>query len=75
MSITDTAGRVIPVIIIFYVIEQAEQMIKIKESKPFTGNRETFLEYVIFVRFLYEPTIRDRFKRKCLKRSQNRSLK
>jgi hypothetical protein len=44
-------GRVIPVITISYVIEQAEQMIKVKEPKPFSGNRETFSEYVTSVRF------------------------
>jgi hypothetical protein len=44
------AGRVIPVTIIFYVIEQAEQMIKIKKSKFFSGNRKAFSEYIIFVR-------------------------
>jgi hypothetical protein len=43
-------GRAIPVIIVSYAIEQAEQMIKVKESKLFIGNRETFSEYVTFVR-------------------------
>jgi hypothetical protein len=45
-----TAGRVISAITVFYAIEQAEQMIKVKESKLFSGNREAFSEYVIFVR-------------------------
>jgi hypothetical protein len=45
-----TVNRVIPVITVFYVIEQAEQMIKVKKSKPFSDNRETFSEYIIFVR-------------------------
>jgi hypothetical protein len=44
------AGRTIPVIIVFYAIEQAEQMIKIKESKPFSGNKKAFSEYVTSVR-------------------------
>jgi hypothetical protein len=43
-------SRVIPVIIIFYAIEQAEQMIKVKESKPFSGNKKAFSEYVTSVR-------------------------
>jgi hypothetical protein len=43
-------GRVIPVIIIFYAIEQAEQIIKVKESKFFSGNKETFSKYVILIR-------------------------
>jgi hypothetical protein len=46
-----TIGRVIPAITVFYAIEQAEQMIKIKEFKSFFDNKETFSEYVIFVRF------------------------
>jgi hypothetical protein len=50
MSITNTVGRAIPAIIIFYAIEQAEQMIKIKESKFFIGNREAFSEYITSVR-------------------------
>jgi hypothetical protein len=44
-------GRAIPVIIIFYAIEQAEQMIKVKEFKPFFDNKEAFSEYVTLVRF------------------------
>jgi hypothetical protein len=43
-------NRVIPVITVFYVIEQAEQMIKIKESKPFSGNKKAFSEYITSVR-------------------------
>jgi hypothetical protein len=43
-------GRVTPVTTISYAIEQAKQMIKIKESKPFSGNREAFSEYIIFIR-------------------------
>jgi hypothetical protein len=43
-------NRVIPAITVFYAIKQAEQMIKVKESKSFSGNREAFSEYVIFVR-------------------------
>jgi hypothetical protein len=45
-----TVNRIIPVITVFYAIEQAEQMIKVKKSKPFSDNRETFSEYIIFVR-------------------------
>jgi hypothetical protein len=44
-------GRAIPVITVFYAIEQAEQMIKVKESKPFSSNREAFSEYVTLIRF------------------------
>jgi hypothetical protein len=43
-------GRIISVIIVFYVIEQAEQIIKIKKSKFFSDNREAFLEYVTLIR-------------------------
>jgi hypothetical protein len=43
-------NRVIPAIIVFYAIEQVEQMIKMKESKFFNGNREAFSEYVTSVR-------------------------
>ena len=43
-------SRATPVTIISYAIEQAEQMIKVKESKSFSGNREAFSEYIIFVR-------------------------
>jgi hypothetical protein len=43
-------GRVISAIIIFYVIEQAEQIIKVKESKSFSGNREAFSEYITLIR-------------------------
>jgi hypothetical protein len=45
-----TAGRATPVITVSYAIEQAEQMIKVKESKSFSGNREAFSEYVTSVR-------------------------
>jgi hypothetical protein len=44
------AGRVIPAITVFYVIEQAEQMIKVKEFKPFISNREAFSKYITFIR-------------------------
>jgi hypothetical protein len=44
------ASRVIPAITVFYTIEQVEQMIKIKESKLFNGNRKAFSEYVTSVR-------------------------
>jgi hypothetical protein len=43
-------SRVTPTITVFYVIEQAEQIIKVKESKLFIGNREAFSEYVTSVR-------------------------
>jgi hypothetical protein len=43
-------SRAIPVTTIFYAIEQAEQMIKIKKSKPFSGNKKAFSEYIISVR-------------------------
>jgi hypothetical protein len=45
-----TVSRATSVIIVFYAIEQAEQMIKVKKSKSFSGNKETFSEYVISVR-------------------------
>jgi hypothetical protein len=45
-----TAGRAIPAIIISYTIEQMEQMIKVKESKFFNGNKKAFSEYVTSVR-------------------------
>jgi hypothetical protein len=44
------AGRAIPAIIIFYAIEQVEQMIKIKKPKPFSGNKKAFSEYITSVR-------------------------
>jgi hypothetical protein len=43
-------GRATPVITVFYAIEQAEQILKIKESKSFTGNREAFSEYITSIR-------------------------
>jgi hypothetical protein len=43
-------GRAIPAAIVSYAIEQAEQIIKMKEPKPFIGNREAFSEYVTSVR-------------------------
>jgi hypothetical protein len=43
-------GRIIPAIIVFYTIEQAEQMIKVKEFKSFSGNKKAFSEYIISVR-------------------------
>jgi hypothetical protein len=42
---------VIPVIIVFYAIEQAKQMIKVKKPKPFFDNKKAFSEYVTSVRF------------------------
>jgi hypothetical protein len=45
-----TAGRATPATTVSYAIEQAEQMIKVKEPKPFSGNREAFSEYVTSVR-------------------------
>jgi hypothetical protein len=36
--------------IISYAIKQVEQMIKVKEFKPFSGNREAFSEYVTLIR-------------------------
>jgi hypothetical protein len=46
-----TAGRATSAITVSYAIEQAEQMIKIKKPKPFSGNKEAFSEYVTSVRF------------------------
>jgi hypothetical protein len=51
VSVTKTAGRAIPVIIVSYAIEQAEQIIKIKKPKSFSGNREAFSEYVTSISF------------------------
>jgi hypothetical protein len=45
-----TVNRVIPAITVFYAIKQVKQMIKVKESKSFSGNREAFSEYVTSVR-------------------------
>jgi hypothetical protein len=53
VSVTETAGRVIPAPTVSYVIEQAKQMIKVKESKPFSGNKKAFSEYVTSIRFFY----------------------
>jgi hypothetical protein len=39
-----TVSRAIPAIIISYTIEQAEQIIKIKEPKFFSGNKKAFSE-------------------------------
>jgi hypothetical protein len=50
MSVTKTIDRAIPAITIFYAIEQAEQMIKVKKPKPFSGNKKAFSEYVTLVR-------------------------
>jgi hypothetical protein len=50
VSVTKTAGRVIPVITVFYAIEQAEQIIKIKKPKSFSDNRKAFSEYVTSIR-------------------------
>jgi hypothetical protein len=46
-----TANRIIPVITVFYAIKQAEQMIKIKKPKSFSGNKKAFLKYVTSIRF------------------------
>jgi len=50
MSIASTAGQTTPTTQISYTIEQVKQIIKVKEPKPFTGNREAFSEYVTSVR-------------------------
>jgi hypothetical protein len=50
VSVSDAAGNATPAIQVSYTIEQAEQMIKVKEPKPFTGNRKAFSEYVTSVR-------------------------
>jgi hypothetical protein len=50
VSVTNAAGNATPAIQVSYAIEQTEQMIKVKKPKSFTGNRETFSEYITFVR-------------------------
>jgi hypothetical protein len=50
MSVSGAVNNVTPAIQVSYTIKQAEQIIKVKESKSFTGNREAFSEYVTFVR-------------------------
>jgi hypothetical protein len=50
VSVAGTAGQATPATQVSYAIEQVEQMIKVKEPKPFNGNREAFSEYVTSVR-------------------------